>query len=122
MKKQGTDVSPGRISRRQFFDGLTTAIQGLIAFSLTYSSRLLARSVEQLPLGKLKTLIGHRVISRTDSNYEVIRQSSVWQMIKPDRFPALIVQAQSVNDIKEPLLIQHNDIIRVTDFNSHFPV
>ena len=103
MKKQGTDVSPGRISRRQFFDGLTTAIQGLIAFSLTYSSRLLARSVEQLPLGKLKTLIGHRVISRTDSNYEVIRQSSVWQMIKPDRFPALIVQAQSVNDIIETI-------------------
>lgn len=101
MKEEGTDVSPQGISRRQFFDRLTTVIQGLFVASFTFSTRLLAKSVNQLPVEKLKALIADRVISRADSNYEVVRQSSVWQMIKPDKFPSLIVQAKSVNDVIE---------------------
>ena len=80
---------------------MTTLIQALFVTSFTCSARLFAKTVNQLPVEKLKALIEDRVISRTDSNYEVVRQSSVWQMIKPGRFPALIVQAKSVNDVME---------------------
>ena len=106
MKQEGTDVSPQGISRRQFFDRLTTVIQGLFVASFTFSTRLLAKSVNQLPVEKLKALIADRVISRADSNYEVVRQSSVWQMIKPDQFPSLIVQAKSVNDVIETVKVR----------------
>ena len=103
MKEQKTDVSPPGMSRRRFFDRLATLIKALFVTSFTFSARLLAKSVDQLSLDQLKALIEDRVISRTDSNYEVVRQSSVWQMIKPDKFPALIVQAKSVNDIIETI-------------------
>ena len=103
MKKQRTDGSSLGISRRLFLGGLTAFIQASFIAGLAFPARLLAKSVDKLPAGKLKALIKDRVISRTDSNYEVVRQSSVWQMMKPDKFPALIVQAKSVNDIIETI-------------------
>ncbi|MYH69462.1 MAG: FAD-dependent oxidoreductase [Gammaproteobacteria bacterium] len=103
MKGQVTDISPRGMSRRRFLDRLTTLTQALFVTSFTCSARLFAKTVNQLPVEKLKALIEDRVISRTDSNYEVVRQSSVWQMIKPDKFPALIVQARSVNEIIETI-------------------
>ena len=103
MKKQRTDGSSLGISRRLFLGGLTAFIQASFIAGLAFPARLLAKSVDKLPSGKLKALIKDRVISRADSNYEVVRQSSVWQMMKPDKFPALIVQAKSVNDIIETI-------------------
>jgi FAD/FMN-containing dehydrogenase len=40
-----------------------------------------------------------KVISREDSNYEIWRQSMHWHRSKPDRYPDMIVQAQSVDDV-----------------------
>ena len=40
-----------------------------------------------------------KVISKQDSNYELWRQAMVWHKSKPKRYPELIVQAQSVEDI-----------------------
>ena len=103
MEEQRTDVSSRGISRRLFLDGLTAFIQALFIAGVTFPARLLAKSADRLPVGKLKALIQDRVVSRADSNYEITRQSSVWQMMKPDKFPALIVQAKSVNDIIETI-------------------
>ena len=98
MKEKKTTA--GLISRRHFLDRLTTLAQALFVIGFTFSTRLFAKSADQLPVDKLKTLIGDRVITRSDLNYEVVRQSSIWQMIKPDVYPALIVQAKSVNEVK----------------------
>lgn len=40
-----------------------------------------------------------RVITREDENYEIWRQSMHWHQSKPDRYPDLIVQAQTVADV-----------------------
>ena len=40
-----------------------------------------------------------KVISKQDSNYELWRQAMVWHKSKPKRYPELIVQVQSVEDV-----------------------
>jgi len=45
--------------------------------------------------------IGGKIISRQDADYELWRQSMVWHMSKPKRYPDIIVQAQSTGDVVE---------------------
>ena len=47
----------------------------------------------------LRNAIGGKVIARTDADYELWRQSMVWQAFKPKRFPHLIIQAKTVEDV-----------------------
>lgn len=41
------------------------------------------------------------VIARNDEEYEGTRQASVWNALKPDRYPDLIARATSVDDVVE---------------------
>ena len=43
--------------------------------------------------------VSGKVIQRADGDYELWRQSMVWHDSKPDRYPDLIVQAQSPEDV-----------------------
>src|SRR3972149_5026178 len=43
--------------------------------------------------------IAGKIIRREDKNYEIWRQSMVWHLSKPKRYPDLIVQAQSEQDV-----------------------
>ncbi len=43
--------------------------------------------------------VGGKVIRRQDADYELWRQSMVWHMSKPKRYPDLIVQAKSERDV-----------------------
>lgn len=43
--------------------------------------------------------VSGKVIQRTDSDYELWRQSMVWHLSKPSRKPDVIVQAKSTDDI-----------------------
>jgi FAD/FMN-containing dehydrogenase len=43
--------------------------------------------------------VGGKVISRQDADYEVWRQAMVWHQSKPKRYPQLIVQARSEQDV-----------------------
>ena len=40
-----------------------------------------------------------KIIRRQDKNYEIWRQSMVWHQSKPNRYPDMIVQAQSDQDV-----------------------
>ena len=40
-----------------------------------------------------------KVISRQDGNYELWRRAMIWHHSKPKRYPEIIVQAQSENDV-----------------------
>lgn len=40
-----------------------------------------------------------KIIHRQDDNYELWRQSMVWHQSKPDRYPDVIIQAQSEQDV-----------------------
>jgi FAD/FMN-containing dehydrogenase len=43
--------------------------------------------------------VAGKVIQRQDANYEVWRQSMVWHLSKPNRYPDVIVQAKSTQDV-----------------------
>ncbi len=45
--------------------------------------------------------ISGKIIRRQDADYELWRQSMVWHMSKPKRYPDLIVQAKSDSDVIE---------------------
>jgi hypothetical protein len=48
--------------------------------------------------GRIEGLVG-RAIWRSDDLYEPTRQELVWQLRKPDRFPEVIVEAQTIDDV-----------------------
>ncbi|MDH3639737.1 MAG: FAD-dependent oxidoreductase, partial [Gammaproteobacteria bacterium] len=81
-------MKEGSKSRREFVAGLS----GLV---LTVKGGSLIAEVS----GKASPDTAGRVILRGNSEYESQRSSSVWQAIKPMRYPDLIVQAESIADV-----------------------
>ena len=63
------------------------------------SPRVFARSPIQENLETLRANLEGALSTTTDKNYEFRRLSLVWQMLKPRRYPAMIVQAASVDDV-----------------------
>jgi len=54
------------------------------------------------PPGRLSISgFGGKVISRQDPDYELWRQSMVWHMSKPKRYPDVIAQARNADDVAE---------------------
>ncbi|HEX3034763.1 MAG TPA: FAD-binding oxidoreductase [Thermodesulfobacteriota bacterium] len=48
---------------------------------------------------KLKQQVSGHVVHRSDDEYESIRHKMVWNALKPERYPELIVQAASEQDV-----------------------
>ena len=53
--------------------------------------------------GSSKPRVSGSVLFRGTQPYEIARESGVWQAAKPDRYPDLIVQANSTSDVIEVL-------------------
>lgn len=51
------------------------------------------------PIAKSIPGIQGKIIRRQDENYEIWRQSMVWHQFKPNRYPDMIIQAQSDQDV-----------------------
>lgn len=84
--------SPSRRRALQQLAGLT-ALGALNA--LRFPGLLAADSPERLSIPG----IGGKIIRRQDPDYELWRQSMVWHMSKPQRYPDLIVQARTEDDV-----------------------
>ena len=83
------------IKRRDFLRHLCSL--GVIgAANSLYSFPVQSSAAHQ---SSLKHQIGGRVIDRLDENYEIWRQSMVWHISKPNRYPDWIIQAQSEEDV-----------------------
>ena len=65
--------------------------------SQLYSGSLFARSGKAAP--GLERLAGGEVINRADDHYEAWRNSMVWHLRKPERYPDTIIRAQSEQDV-----------------------
>ena len=63
------------------------------------SLRAFARSENQASLEKFRAGLEGTATTPDDENYELRRLSLVWNLIKPRRYPAMIVQAASVDDV-----------------------
>ena len=81
------------LSRRTFATRLV-----VLAAALVSPLRLLAKPLKD-SIDVLKKSISGNVITKTDPNYEITRVSSVWQQIKPGKFPTLIVQVKNVDEV-----------------------
>ncbi len=86
-------------SRRTVLKGIGLLFQTIIGSSLLSPVRSFAQPWQQSLLEKLRTLLAGKVIAKEDSNYELTRLTSVWQQVKAEKYPALIVQAATVEDV-----------------------
>lgn len=103
-----------KLSRRALLIRLNIFLRGLFASTLLSPVRLLATPLKQSVLDKFRALIAGKVITRTDSKYELLRLTSVWQQIKPKKYPALIVQAKSVKDVIETVNFARTNNKKIT--------
>lgn len=84
-------------ARRQVLQQLA-ALTALGAANALRLNPLQAAEGEQVYRTKIPGVHG-KVIKRGDANYELWRQAMVWHHSKPKRYPELIVQAQSLEDV-----------------------
>lgn len=90
-------MNPSRPSRRAVLGQLASA-SAIGALALLRSGRLYAEVPPAPAAAPIPGLRG-QVIRRLDPNYEAWRQSLVWHTSKPPRYPDLIVQARSEEDV-----------------------
>lgn len=83
-----------RKTRRSILSGL-----GGLALGSATTPLLHARESRRTGGAKHKLKISGDVYQRGDGEYEQSRLNSVWQAIKPDRFPELIVKAKTEADV-----------------------
>jgi len=58
------------------------------------------RALAQAKPGRLAISgVAGKVIQRADADYEIWRQSMIWHLSKPKRYPEVIVQARSTQDV-----------------------
>jgi FAD/FMN-containing dehydrogenase len=99
-------------ARRAFLGGL--AMMGLGSL-LPFARPGFAQATSARPPapGDLSSRIKGPVVVRGEAGYEVWRQSMVWQLNKPDRYPALIVRPNSVDEVREALCHAHRAGLKV---------
>ena len=101
------------ISRRRLLQhsSLAALLGGSAAFRRVLAE---ARSKPAQKFSALSEQVGGTVVSRDQPGYEELRQNMVWQRMKPDRHPALIVQATSVADIRAALSLAGEENLKVS--------
>ena len=92
-------IIAGLSSRRRFVKGLCSALVVSSCSTLLAPIRALANPANQAAIEALRASLEGTVVSANDEKYEIYRLAMVWQMLKPRRYPAIIVQAASVADI-----------------------
>lgn len=66
-----------------------------------------------MDVNSLRARISGRVIEAADSDYEAVRAALVWNALKPERRPALVVQVASEADITETIRFARSQALRV---------
>ncbi len=94
-------------TRRGFLGRLvrgTAVLFGMLHAPLVYAQHVAAG------LSRIKG----KIIRRGDSNYELWRASMVWYLVKPRRYPDLIVRAQSEQDVIEAINYARENQLKVS--------
>ena len=92
-------VVPDLSSRRRLLKGLSSVFAISGCSTLLAPLRALAKPENLAAVETLRDSLEGSVIAAHDDKYENFRLALVWQMLKPSRYPALIVQAASVADV-----------------------
>ncbi len=92
-----------RISRRRF-----VAVLGATAASAFAPAATRARRHPRHALG-----ITGRVIAKGDANYEEWRHGMPWQMVKPERYPEIIVQPRDATEVMKTVNFARRNGLKV---------
>ena len=84
------------------------------ATSILTPLQALARSETQSGLEEFRTGLEGSVTTVKDEDYEIRRQSLIWNLIKPRRYPAMIVHADSVQDVILTVDFAHRHNYRIS--------
>jgi hypothetical protein len=87
-----------KASRRRVLKQLAS-MTALAALSVFRTGSVFASSVTEKFYGTKIAGVKGKVIARQDSNYELWRRAMIWHHSKPKRYPELIVQVQSTEDV-----------------------
>ncbi len=93
-----------RVTRRTVLGGLSAG--GLGAAALGPTAALSAGESR-------RPRIGGKIVARGDARYEEWRRGMPWQMVKPARFPELIVQPRSAEEVATTLRFAKRNGLRV---------
>ncbi len=112
------DINPSRRAiLRQLASGTV-----LGALSGIQSGSLFAAEHKSLPAAAIPNFNGN-VVSRGDDSYELWRQSMVWHSWKPTRYPDMIVQARSDDDVVAAVkYAAHNGVKIAVRSGGHNPL
>ena len=91
-------MNPKAESRRDVLKQLVS-LTALGALGVLRTGQLSAGDAKETLYSTVIPGVKGKIISRKDSNYEMWRQAMVWHHSKPKRYPELIVQAQSEEDV-----------------------
>jgi len=85
--------------RRRFLTRLlvTASYSSIVTLLTPFQVAAKAKSLDAIE--KLRTNIKGAVLVRDDNEYEAHRLALVWQMLKPRRYPSVIVQVESVDEV-----------------------
>lgn len=85
-----------RISRRGFLEGsLSLAVGSAVS---TFAGRAVAYGL-QTDNGSGRAPVAPKMVWKGDEGYEFLRKANVWNLRKPNRFPAVIVEAKSEAEV-----------------------
>ena len=114
MKKQ-TDSIPQNphdpAKRKSLQDVATLAVGGLLASTVPGVVRAATKAD---PLQRLRSSVQGAVIEKNTPYYEPWRQSMIWQYRKFERFPDLIVQARSEDDVVAAVNFARETGVKIT--------
>ncbi|MES9815384.1 MAG: FAD-binding oxidoreductase [Candidatus Thiodiazotropha sp.] len=105
-------MTQARFSRRQVLKRLAS-LGAIGAMGSLRSFSLFANEQRGHPTGALPGVKG-RVVHRYDDDYEAVRQSIVWHKSKPGRYPDVIVQARSEQDVINAVKFAAKNNLKVT--------
>lgn len=99
-------------SRRDFLRRICSlGVMGTVSY--LHSPMSIASADSQARHNLAKQIEG-KVFHRDDENYEIWRQSMVWHISKPNRFPDLIVQARTEQDVIEAVNYARNNKLKLS--------
>ena len=104
------DINPSRRAiLKKLASGTVVGVLGAIQ-----SRSLFAAQVDSQPPAAIPNFTGN-VISRSDDRYELWRQSMVWHSWKPTRYPDMITQAASEDDVVAAVMHAAQNGMKIAD-------
>ncbi len=97
--RKATQTDERVAARRGFLYKLAALIVTTAALPFTAGARAATAAISVADLASLQRKLSGRILPRTAQDYEIWRLSMMWQVLKANRYPDLLVQAANEADV-----------------------